>query len=220
MMSKSPKRSVSRARLGGITRPHVTLAEEETTWEQAWALEHTEQGWDREHTWAVQLANSDGGYPHGVAGKSTGYGDGATGYLGGTAGNGYGGDAGAKALSAGYGNGYGDGYRAELADGAENKAGKSQALTAGTYAGQVQGAYGGGAAQGPYGNGPVIPAGLEGDGAYPYAPQQLGLGLKVSKPPTNMANSNDLNFFFKWIIFHNFEEHPAVLQITEILRDS
>ncbi|XP_071322910.1 uncharacterized protein [Trachinotus anak] len=144
-----------------------------------------------------------GGYPQGVAGKSTGYGEGTTGYLGATAGNGYGGDAGAKALAAGYGNGYSDGYEAglgypaELADGAENKAGKSKALSAGGYAGQVQGPYGalgaglesnggkygGGASQVPYGNAPVIPAGLEGDGGYPYAAQQLGLGAEGAKTP-------------------------------------
>ncbi|XP_023269672.1 fibroin heavy chain-like [Seriola lalandi dorsalis] len=146
-------------------------------------------------------ALGQGGYPQGVAGKSNGHGEGATGYLGAGAGNGYGVDASAKALSAGYGNGYSDGYGAglgypaELADGAENKAGKSQALGAGGYAGQVQGAYGalgaglestggkygGGAAQVPYGNAPGIPAGLEGDGGYPYAAQQLGLGAEGAK---------------------------------------
>ncbi|XP_038562133.1 glycine-rich cell wall structural protein 2 isoform X1 [Micropterus salmoides] len=146
-------------------------------------------------------AAGQGGYPHGVAGRSTGYGEGATGYLGAVAGNGFGGDAGAKALSTGYGNGYSDGYGAglgypaELADGAENKAGKSEALSTGGYAGQGQGAYGalgaglestggkygGGAAQVPYGNAPVIPAGLDGDGAYPYAAQQLGLGAEGAK---------------------------------------
>ncbi|XP_022595426.1 fibroin heavy chain-like [Seriola dumerili] len=134
-----------------------------------------------------------GAYLGGAAGKLGGYGEGATGYLGAGAGNGY-----------GYGNGYSDGYGAglgypaELADGAENKAGKSQvfaALGAGGYAGQVQGAYGalgaglestggkygGGAAQVPYGNAPGIPAGLEGDGGYPYAAQQLGLGAEGAK---------------------------------------
>ncbi|XP_056256569.1 spidroin-1 isoform X1 [Seriola aureovittata] len=146
-------------------------------------------------------ALGQGGYPQGVAGKSNGHGEGATGYLGAGAGNGYGVDASAKALSAGYGNGYSDGYGAglgypaELADGAENKAGKSQALGAGGYAGQVQGAYGalgaglestggkygGGAAQVPYGNAPGIPAVLEGDGGYPYAAQQLGLGAEGAK---------------------------------------
>ncbi|XP_076609334.1 uncharacterized protein LOC143334422 isoform X1 [Chaetodon auriga] len=126
-------------------------------------------------------ALGQGGYPQGVAGMSNGYGDGATGYLGATAGNGFGGDAGAKALSTGYGNGYSDGYGA--------------ALGTGGYAGQVQGAYGalgaglestgskygGGAAQVPYGNSPVIPTGLEGDGGYPYAAQQLGLGAEGAK---------------------------------------
>ncbi|XP_040918940.1 fibroin heavy chain [Toxotes jaculatrix] len=133
-------------------------------------------------------ALGQGGYPQGVAGKSTGYGDGATGYLGAVAGNGYGGDAGAKALSAGYGNGYSDGYGAglgypaELADdGAENKAGKREALSAGGYAGQVQGAYAGGAAQVPYGNAPVIPTGLEGEGGYPYAAQPLSLNAEGAK---------------------------------------
>ncbi|XP_070703481.1 uncharacterized protein [Pempheris klunzingeri] len=73
-----------------------------------------------------------GAYLGGAAGKLGGYGEGATGYLGAMAGNGFGGDAGAKALSTGYGNGYSDGYGAglgypaELADGAENKAGKSE----------------------------------------------------------------------------------------------
>ncbi|XP_076609338.1 uncharacterized protein LOC143334422 isoform X4 [Chaetodon auriga] len=117
----------------------------------------------------------------GAGGYGAGYGDGATGYLGATAGNGFGGDAGAKALSTGYGNGYSDGYGA--------------ALGTGGYAGQVQGAYGalgaglestgskygGGAAQVPYGNSPVIPTGLEGDGGYPYAAQQLGLGAEGAK---------------------------------------
>ncbi|KAM9345983.1 uncharacterized protein ABDE67_012585 [Symphorus nematophorus] len=140
------------------------------------------------------------GYPQGVAGISPGYGDGATGYMGAMAGNGYGGDAGAKALSTGYGNGYGDGYGAglgypaELTDGAEKKSGKSKALSTGGYGGQGQGAYGalgtgleptggkyGGAAQVPYGNAPVIPSGLEGDGGYPYAPQQLALGAEGAK---------------------------------------
>ncbi|XP_027140685.1 glycine-rich cell wall structural protein isoform X10 [Larimichthys crocea] len=110
-----------------------------------------------------------GAYLGGAAGK-LGYGDGATGYLGALAGNGY-----------GYGNGYSDGYGA--------------ALNTGGYAGQVQGAYGalgaglestagkyvGGGAQVPYGNAPVIPAGLEADGGYPYAAQQLGLGAESAK---------------------------------------
>ncbi|XP_069573644.1 spidroin-1 [Brachyistius frenatus] len=116
------------------------------------------------------------------ASDRAGYGEGVTGYLGAAAGNGY-----------GHGNGYGDGYGAglgypaDLADVAESKARKSEALGTGGYAGQVQGAYGAlgaglestagkfaGAAQGPYGNAPVIPAGLEGDGGYPYAAQHLG----------------------------------------------
>ncbi|XP_019113813.1 fibroin heavy chain isoform X7 [Larimichthys crocea] len=130
---------------------------------------------------AAAAANGQGGYPQGVAGMLPGYGDGATGYLGALAGNGYGGDAGAKSLSPGYGNGYSDGYGA--------------ALNTGGYAGQVQGAYGalgaglestagkyvGGGAQVPYGNAPVIPAGLEADGGYPYAAQQLGLGAESAK---------------------------------------
>ncbi|KAM4530389.1 uncharacterized protein PAE49_022913 isoform 7-T7 [Odontesthes bonariensis] len=131
-------------------------------------------------------ALGQGGYPQGVAG----YGDGVTGYHGAAAGNGFGGDAGAKALSTGYGNGYGDGYGAgldypaELADGAQNKAGKSEGLGTGGYTGQVQGVYGaldaglesnggkygGGAAQVPYG-----------DGGYPYAAQQLNLGAQGTK---------------------------------------
>ncbi|XP_072224918.1 uncharacterized protein [Leuresthes tenuis] len=135
-------------------------------------------------------ALGQGGYPQGVAGKSNGYGDGVTGYHAAAAGNGFGGDAGAKALSTGYGNGYGDGYGAgldypaELADGAQNKAGKSEGLGTGGYTGQVQGAYGalgaglesnggkygGGAAQLPYG-----------DGGYPYAAQQLNLGAQGTK---------------------------------------
>ncbi|XP_042249456.1 glycine-rich protein DOT1 isoform X7 [Thunnus maccoyii] len=133
-------------------------------------------------------ALGQGGYPHGVAGKSNGYGDGAaTGYLGPMAANGYGYPNG---NGNGNGNGYGDGYGAghgypsELADVAENKAGKSQ----GAYAGQPQaaygplgaglespaGKYGGGAAQVPYGGAPVIPTGLEGDVGYPYGAQHLG----------------------------------------------
>ncbi|XP_008293572.1 spidroin-1 [Stegastes partitus] len=129
-------------------------------------------------------------YPGGFAGMSDSYGEGATGYLGAMAGNGF-----------GYGNGYSDGYGAglgypaDLADGAENKAGKSEALSTGGYAGQGQGAYGalgagldatggkygGGAAQVPYGNAPVIPAGLEGDGGYPYGAQQISLGAEGAK---------------------------------------
>ncbi|XP_036004035.1 fibroin heavy chain isoform X1 [Fundulus heteroclitus] len=138
---------------------------------------------------SAAAALGQGAYPQGVAGKSNGYGDGATGYLGAMAGNGF-----------GYGNGYGDGYGAglgypaELADGAESKARKIEALGTGGYAGQVQGGYGalgtglesaggkyGGAAQVPYGNAPVIPAGLEGDGGYPYASQQLSLGAESAK---------------------------------------
>ncbi|XP_035852294.1 glycine-rich cell wall structural protein 1.0 isoform X3 [Sander lucioperca] len=136
-------------------------------------------------------AHGQGGYPLGVAGKLPGYGEGATGHLGAMAGNGF-----------GYGNGYSDGhgaglgYPSELADGAENKAGKHQALSTGGYAGQVQGAYGahgagldstggkyggGGAAQVPYGNAPVIPTGLEGDGSYPYPAQQFNLGAEGAK---------------------------------------
>ncbi|XP_035798678.2 hornerin isoform X2 [Amphiprion ocellaris] len=121
-----------------------------------------------------------GAYLGGAAGKLGGYGEGTTGYLGAVAGNGFGGD-GAKALSTGYGNGYPDGYGA--------------ALSTGGYAGPVQGAYGalgagldatggkygGGAAQVPYGNAPVIPAGLEGDGGYPYGAQQLSLGAEGAK---------------------------------------
>ncbi|KAK2833066.1 hypothetical protein Q5P01_016955 [Channa striata] len=143
-----------------------------------------------------------GGYPQSAAGISNGYGEGATGYLGAVAGNGFGGEAGAKALSTGYGNGYGDGYGtgldypAELADGAGNKAGKSEALSTGGYAGQVQGALGahgagvestggkyvGGAGQVPYGNAPVIPTGLEGgDAVYPYPAQQISLGADSTK---------------------------------------
>ncbi|XP_069380831.1 uncharacterized protein [Paralichthys olivaceus] len=128
-------------------------------------------------------ALGQGGYPQGAAG----YGDGATGLLGAVAGNGYGGDA-AKALAAaGYGNGYSDGYGAglgypaDLADGAENKAGKSKALSTGGYAGQAQGAYGAGAAQVPYGNAPVIPTGLEGEGGYPYGAQSLSLSAEGAK---------------------------------------
>ncbi|XP_036945303.1 fibroin heavy chain isoform X11 [Acanthopagrus latus] len=136
-----------------------------------------------------------GAYLGGAAGKLGGYGDGATGYLGAVPGNGL-----------GYGNGYSDGYGAglgypaELADVAENKAGKSEALSTGGYAGPVQGAYGalgagalgtglesaggkygGGAPQVPYGNAPVIPTGLEGDGGYPYSPQQIALGAEGAK---------------------------------------
>ncbi|XP_042361740.1 glycine-rich cell wall structural protein 1.8-like isoform X2 [Plectropomus leopardus] len=109
-------------------------------------------------------ALGQGGYPLGVA---PGYGEGATGYLGAMGGNGY-----------GYGNGYSDGQGA--------------ALGAGGYAGQVPGAlgagldstgakYGAGAAQVPYGNAPVIPTGLEGDGGYPYPAQQLNLAAEGTK---------------------------------------
>ncbi|XP_054907871.1 fibroin heavy chain [Poeciliopsis prolifica] len=138
---------------------------------------------------SAAAALGQGAYPQGVAGKSNGYGDGVTGYLGAMAGNGF-----------GYGNGYGDGYGAglgypaDLADGAESKSGKIEALSTGGYAGPVQGGYGGlgtglesvggkygGAAQVPYGNAPVIPAGLEGDGGYPYAAQQLGLAAESAK---------------------------------------
>ncbi|XP_068584118.1 uncharacterized PE-PGRS family protein PE_PGRS46 [Cebidichthys violaceus] len=135
-----------------------------------------------------------GAYLGGAAGKGKsagalgqGYGEGATGYLGATAGNGF----------AGYGNGYsnghgaGLGYPSELSDGAENKSGKREALGTGGYAGQ--GAYGAlgtgldttggkyGGAQVPYGNAPVIPTGLEGDGGYPYPAQQLNLGAEGAK---------------------------------------
>ncbi|XP_078807974.1 uncharacterized protein LOC101167291 isoform X8 [Oryzias latipes] len=141
-----------------------------------------------------------GAYLGGAAGKHGGYGDGLTGYLGAVAGNGFGGDAG-KTLSAGYGNGFGNGYGtgldypAELAVGAEYKAGKSKALGNGGYAAPVQGAfgalgaglesaggkYGGAAAPAHYGNAPVIPAALEGDAGYPYAAQQLGLAAEGTK---------------------------------------
>ncbi|XP_038562158.1 glycine-rich cell wall structural protein 2 isoform X3 [Micropterus salmoides] len=126
-------------------------------------------------------AAGQGGYPHGVAGRSTGYGEGATGYLGAVAGNGFGGDAGAKALSTGYGNGYSDGYGAALSTG--GYAGQGQGAYGALGAGleSTGGKYGGGAAQVPYGNAPVIPAGLDGDGAYPYAAQQLGLGAEGAK---------------------------------------
>ncbi|CAJ1076341.1 fibroin heavy chain isoform X3 [Xyrichtys novacula] len=111
-----------------------------------------------------------GGYPLGIAERSTGYGDGVTGYLGAMAGNG---------LS--YGNGFTDGFGA--------------ALSTGAYAGQVQGALGalgtglesaggkyvGGAAQVPYGAAPVIPTGLEGEGGYPLAAQQVALGAEGAK---------------------------------------
>ncbi|XP_008414579.1 fibroin heavy chain isoform X3 [Poecilia reticulata] len=119
---------------------------------------------------SAAAALGQGAYPQGIAGKSNGYGDGVTGYLGAMAGNGF----------AGYGNGYGDGYGA--------------ALGTGGYAGPVQGGYGGlgaglesvggkygGAAQVPYGNAPVIPAGLESDGGYPYAAEQLGLAAESAK---------------------------------------
>ncbi|XP_011476118.1 elastin isoform X3 [Oryzias latipes] len=142
-----------------------------------------------------------GAYLGGAAGKHGGYGDGLTGYLGAVAGNGFGGDAG-KTLSAGYGNGFGNGYGtgldypAELAVGAEYKAGKSKALGNGGYAAPVQGAFGalgaglesaggkyagGAAAPAHYGNAPVIPAALEGDAGYPYAAQQLGLAAEGTK---------------------------------------
>ncbi|KAM6914816.1 uncharacterized protein PEZ65_015111 isoform 2-T2 [Lycodopsis pacificus] len=114
-----------------------------------------------------------GAYLGGAAGKAAaalgqGYGEGATGYLGAMAGNGF-----------GYGNGYSNGHGA--------------ALGAGGYAGQGQGAYGAlgagldstggkyGGAHVPYGNVPVIPTGLEGDGGYPYPAQQLNLGAEAAK---------------------------------------
>ncbi|KAM6904685.1 uncharacterized protein FYW49_014752 [Xenentodon cancila] len=143
-----------------------------------------------------------GGYPHGVGGKTNGYNDGATGYLGAAAGNGF-----------GYGNGYSDGlgaelgYPAELADVAENKAGKSKAVGNGAYAGQAQGGYGaygaglesaggkyggGAAAQGPYGNAPVIPAGLEGDGGYPFASQPLSLAAEGAKTSSKYGYGSQL----------------------------
>ncbi|XP_051244703.1 fibroin heavy chain isoform X3 [Dicentrarchus labrax] len=127
---------------------------------------------------AAAAGLGQGGYPQGAAGISTGYGEGATGHLGAMAGNGY-----------GYGNGYsnghgaGLGYPSELAEVAENKAGKHEALSTGGQYGQVQGAYGalgtgldstggkyGGAAQVPYG-----------DGGYPYGTQHLGLGAEGAK---------------------------------------
>ncbi|XP_061567896.1 uncharacterized protein LOC133422035 isoform X6 [Cololabis saira] len=133
-----------------------------------------------------------GGYPHGVGGKTNGYHDGAAGFHGVAAGNGF-----------GYGNGYGDGlgadlgYPAELADVAENKAGKSKALGNGNgaYNGHPQGGYGalgagldpaggkygGAAGQGPYGNAPMIPAGLEGDVGYPFGSQPLSLVAEGAK---------------------------------------
>ncbi|KAM9744939.1 uncharacterized protein ACNS7B_009448 isoform 2-T2 [Menidia menidia] len=117
---------------------------------------------------AAGAALGQGGYPLGGAGKTNGYGEGAAGHLGTMAGNGF-----------GYGNGYGDGYGA--------------AHGTGGYAGQVQGGYGalgagmestggkygGGAAQVPYN--PVIPAGIEGDGGYPYPAQQLNLAAQGTK---------------------------------------
>ncbi|XP_034047170.1 fibroin heavy chain-like isoform X2 [Thalassophryne amazonica] len=86
----------------------------------------------------------------------TGYGEGATGHLGAVAGNGF-----------GYGNGYSNGYGAAL--GAEG------------LGGQLQGVYGGGAVELPYGAGPIIPSGLESEGVYPYAAQQLSLGSEGAK---------------------------------------
>ncbi|XP_074552134.1 uncharacterized protein LOC141809163 [Halichoeres trimaculatus] len=141
-----------------------------------------------------------GGYPLGVGGPQTGYGDGVTGYLGAMAGNGLG-KLNSPVATAGYGNGFSDGYGAglgypaELADGAAHKARKSEALSTGAYAGPVQGALGalgtglestggkyvGGAAQVPYGTAPIIPTGLEGDGGYPLAAQQLALGAEGAK---------------------------------------
>ncbi|XP_047214238.1 fibroin heavy chain-like isoform X2 [Girardinichthys multiradiatus] len=123
-------------------------------------------------------ALGQGAYPQGVAGKSNGYGDGLTGYLGAMAGNGF-----------GYGNGYGDGYGAglgypaDLADGAESKSGKIEALSTGGYAGQVQGGYGALGAGlestgGKYGGAAHVPYG---DGGYPYASQQLSLAAQSAK---------------------------------------
>ncbi|TNM97065.1 hypothetical protein fugu_015221 [Takifugu bimaculatus] len=106
---------------------------------------------------------------------------------------------GAAGMTNGYGNGHGDGngngagliYPAELADGAENQAAKRKALSAGAYPGQVQGLYGGlgGGMEtlgGKYGtpqisSNPAIPSALEGDGGYPFAAQQLGLGGEGTK---------------------------------------
>ncbi|XP_040012865.1 glycine-rich cell wall structural protein isoform X2 [Xiphias gladius] len=147
----------------------------------------------------ANAALGQGGYPQSVAGKSNGYGEGATGYLGAAAGNGY-----------GYGNGYSDGYGAglgypaDLTDGARNKAGRNEGVNPGGYAGQVQGAYGaplgaelesnggkygGGAAQVPYGNAPVIPSGPEGEGGYPYSAQQLSLNAEGAKSANKYAGA-------------------------------
>ncbi|XP_037544528.1 glycine-rich cell wall structural protein-like [Nematolebias whitei] len=115
-------------------------------------------------------ALGQGGYPQAVPEKPVGYGDGATGYLGAMAGNGFGGDAGARALAEGYGNGYNDGYGA--------------AMSTGGF-GPVQGAYGAGAAQVPYGNAPVIPAGLDGRGCKSMQRHNLSeTGLCVHEKPT------------------------------------
>eukprot|EP00066_Takifugu_rubripes_P013294 XP_011602560.1 PREDICTED: glycine-rich cell wall structural protein 1.8-like isoform X2 [Takifugu rubripes] len=99
---------------------------------------------------------------------TNGFGEGATGYLGAMGGYGF-----------GYGNGHGDGN------------GNGAALSAGAYPGQVQGPYGGlgGGMEtlgGKYGtpqisSNPAIPSALEGDGGYPFAAQQLGLGGEGTK---------------------------------------
>ncbi|KAM3598606.1 uncharacterized protein V6R79_020279 [Siganus canaliculatus] len=103
----------------------------------------------------------------------TGYGDGATGYLGATAGNGL-----------GYGNGHGDAYGAALGTGAyAGQGGQIQGPYGPLGAGleSAGGKYGAGAGQAPYANAPVIPAGLDGEGGYPYNPQQLNLGAEGTK---------------------------------------
>ncbi|XP_034046314.1 glycine-rich cell wall structural protein 1.0-like [Thalassophryne amazonica] len=112
-------------------------------------------------------ALGQGGYSLGVSGKSDGYGEGATGHLGAVAGNGF-----------GYGNGYSNGYGAAL--GAEG------------LGGQLQGVYGGGAVELPYGAGPIIPSGLESEGVYPYAAQQLSLGSEGAKAASKYGENQQL----------------------------
>ncbi|XP_070407485.1 uncharacterized protein [Nothobranchius furzeri] len=124
-------------------------------------------------------ALGQGGYPQGVPGKTNGYGDGVTGYLGAVAGNGF-----------GYGNGYSDGYGAALSTGGYTGQPQGPYGALATGLDSTAGKYGAGAAQVPYGNAPVIPAGLEGNGGYPYAAQQLGLTAEGAKAASKYGASS------------------------------
>ncbi|XP_015804237.3 spidroin-2 isoform X1 [Nothobranchius furzeri] len=128
---------------------------------------------------SAAAALGQGGYPQGVPGKTNGYGDGVTGYLGAVAGNGF-----------GYGNGYSDGYGAALSTGGYTGQPQGPYGALATGLDSTAGKYGAGAAQVPYGNAPVIPAGLEGNGGYPYAAQQLGLTAEGAKAASKYGASS------------------------------